>query len=124
MTFTPPDYFESEINESDDGRELSIRGGKIEARVDREIFDADADYRKKLHKEVQARFRAVQVLTHQPYELSKLSMHILTPDGQQHEQIFPKSSALKITTNKFDQIYTDSEGKVRDTRKERVEAQV
>jgi hypothetical protein len=69
--FTPPNYFEQSITVSRDHYTMVIDNGKAEATIDAAVYDANPSMRDTLHRELNARFLAVQLLNHSPYALAK-----------------------------------------------------
>ena len=69
-TFSPPDYFEQSISIERDDYEMWIERGKVEARVKEEHYDDEHQMRDQLHEFLNDRLLGVQLLIHQPYELS------------------------------------------------------
>ncbi|MHB8111989.1 MAG: hypothetical protein ACYDHA_00825 [Bellilinea sp.] len=120
-TFTPSDYFEEEVEVQRDDYILLIGNGKAEAKVKPDAFDADLNYRLTLHEALNDRFLAIQVLTHQSYNLSKPSMYRLQPDGRRDVTLFLDPGQLKITPGHVDFIHKDKDGNVlADTRRDRI----
>ena len=65
--FSPPDYFEDQIDLSRNDYAMTIADGKVEARIDSAIYDANPSMRKELHDGLNDRFLGVQLLTHRAY---------------------------------------------------------
>src|SRR5207249_12302945 len=84
--FSPSDYFEDVIAVSRDDYAMTITDGKVEAKVDSTIYDANLSIRKVLHDSLNDRFLGVQFLTHRPYDLSSSTMTRVHADG--HRDIF------------------------------------
>jgi hypothetical protein len=121
-TFTPPNYFEEPIEVRRNDYVMSIADGKAEARIDAEIFDRDPSIRPALHNGLNDRFLGAQLLTHQPYTLSKSSMVRVDPDGKQNIFLEVDSIVCTASMGTPDLMLTDKDGKVvMDTRRDRIE---
>ena len=121
-TFSPPDYFEGVIEITRDEYVLRIDNGIVEAKIDPEAYDRDPNYRIALHELLNARFLAIEVLTHNPYNLSKSSMYRLHPDGRKDVTVFPEAGHIVLTGGATDILVKDKDGNiVADTRRDRIE---
>jgi hypothetical protein len=101
---------------------MTIADGKAEARIDAAIFDNDPSIRPRLHDGLNDRFLAAQLLTYQPYTLSKSSMVRVDPDGRRNIFLEVESIVGMSSVGTPDLILTDREGNiVKDTRKDRIE---
>ncbi len=100
---------------------MTIANGKAEARIDAEVFDRDPAIRKALHDGLNDRLLGAQLLTHQPYTLSKSSMVRVDTDGKRN--IFLEMhSIVGVASMTADLILMDKDGNVvTDTRKDRIE---
>lgn len=120
-TFTPTDYFESEVQLERDGYNLLIGSGKVEAQIEPELYTKNPNMRDELHRALNSRFMGVQLLTHKPYELSDASMYRLHPDGRRDITIFAKPGVFKLTGGTADFVIRDQDGNViSDTKSDRV----
>jgi hypothetical protein len=61
---------------------MIITEGKVLARVDSRIYDADPDIERRLRDTLNDKFLGVQLLTHRAYELSLPSVTRVHPDGR------------------------------------------
>jgi len=121
-TFTPPHYFEDRIEIHRDDYLMTIADGKAEARIDALTFDYDPLIGPMLHNGLNDRFLAAQLLTHQPYTLSKSSRVRLDPDGRRTIFLTVEPAVCRVSVGTPDLIMTDKEGNVvMDTRKDRIE---
>lgn len=121
-TFSPPDFFEEQINLKRDDYDLVIGRGKIEARINAEVHEKNpSSVRDDIHHALNDRFLGVQLLTHKPYELSKPSMYRVYPDGHKHYFIHVESGVLFMSAGTADLTHIDKDGNViRDTKAERI----
>ena len=85
-SFSPPDYFEEQIDISRDIYSMIIADGKVLAEINSEHLNANPSIRSELHNALTSRFLAAQLLTHRSYELSSSSMTHIHPDG--HKEYF------------------------------------
>ena len=121
-TFSPPDYFEDQIHLKRDDYSMVIGGGKVEAKIQPEVYDKNPNMREEIHSALNDRFLGVQLLMHKPYELSKPSMYRLHPDGRRDITMFAESGVLKLSTGTVDFIVKDKNGNIiSDSRKDRLE---
>jgi hypothetical protein len=121
-TFTPPNYFEEAIEVRRNDYVMTIADGKAEARIDADVFDRDSSIRQALHNGLNDRFLAAQLLTHQPYTLSKSSMVLVDPDGKRNIFLEMESIVCRALVFAPDLILTDKDGNVvKDTRRDRIE---
>lgn len=81
-TFSPDDYFDEELNVSDNHYKMFIRRGEAKVEIDSIFYDADCDMQRQLHDSVRARFLGVQLLTHRSFYLSKPEIERVYPDGR------------------------------------------
>ena len=120
-TFSPPDFFEEQINLKRDDYELVIGSGKIEARIEAEAHEKNPAIRDYIDRNLNNRFLGVQLLTHKPYELSKPSMYRVYPDGHKDYFIHAESGVLLLSVGPADLTHIDKDGNViRDTKAERI----
>ncbi len=119
--FSPPDYFEEPINISRHDYTMSIADGKVEARIDSAIFDADPSLRQALHDGVNDRFLGVQLLSHRAYELSSSTMTRLHSDGRRDIYLDAEPGRLVLSGVPIDIQVTDKDGNVVvDSRRDRI----
>jgi hypothetical protein len=116
-TFTPTDYFESDITEDLGTFRLEIANGKVRATFG---DDADIPSLEDIHNQVRAFFDGVQFASHKPFELSKYTLFRQHSDGTSNITVFPDSCALELRTGTIDILITDAEGNViKDSRVDR-----
>jgi hypothetical protein len=120
--FTPPDYFEQAITVSRDDYVMTVDNGKAAATINAAVFDADPSMRDTLHGALNARFLAVQLLSHSPFELSPPTMVRLHEDGRRDICVELKGEELRITGGSVDFQVTDQHGNiVSDSRRDRID---
>lgn len=121
-TFSPEDYFESDISISSDGYTLEITQGKVVAKMAPEYYYRNECTCDQLHESLESRFLGVQILTHKPYELSKASMYRIRPNEQRDVTIFPESCVSTCSVGNVDLIVKDKYGNiVLDSKADRIE---
>ena len=121
-TYTPENYFESHVEITRDHYVLAIGDGKAEAKIDDTTFDADPEYRQKLHDALDARFLGAQLLSHKAYELSKPRMTRVDAAGRRHIFLHAEPAVFVTTFFPVDFRVTDQHGNVRvDTGQDRNE---
>jgi len=119
-SYTPEDLFEEPIFISHQQYEIEIGNGKVLAKVKPEYCDEKYEIRNKLHDLLISRFLAAQIVRHIPFLLSKGHGFRQHPDGRTDTFIFPDPNTIRTTLFPFDIICTDQNGKVTDTRRERI----
>ena len=81
-SFSPPDFFEGPVQIPYKDCKVMIEKGKVEARIDAEIYDKTPLMRDELHKLLTDWFLGAQLLAYKPYNLSKPSVSRLHPGGR------------------------------------------
>ena len=120
--FSPPDYFDEAIEISRQDYTMTVAGGRVQAKIDSAIFEADPEMRQRLHDGLNDRFIGVQLLTHLPYTLSRSTKTLIHPDGHRDIFVEPEPLRLKLSVGAADIQITDKEGKiVADSKRDRIE---
>jgi hypothetical protein len=120
--FSPPDYFEELIEISRNDYIMIIDNGKVEAKIESSIYDINPSMRNVLHESLNDRFLGVQLLTHRPYELSKLTMARVHDDGRRDIFIQLESATLAMSVGSIDTRVTDKDGNIiSDSKHDRIE---
>ena len=120
--FSPGDYFEKTIEISGQDYTMTIEDGRVEARIDSAVFEASPRMRQALHKDLNARFLAVQLLTHRAYKLSRSTKTIIHPDGQRNVFVEPESVSMVMSVHPADISSYDQDGNIIfDTKRDRIE---
>lgn len=121
-TFSPPDYFEEPVEVVRASYTMSIRSGKVEAKIDVPVFDSDSSMQQQLQAALAARFEAVQLLTHKLYELSGPTLIRVRPDGTRDIFVQLTGATVTLTGGSVDFRATNTNGEVViDTRRERID---
>lgn len=121
-TFAPPDYFEEVIGISRQDYTMTIAQGKVQAKIDFRIYEANPSMRRELHDGLNDRFLGVQLLTHRAYELSSTTMTRVHSDGRRDIFIEPEPARLLISGGTVDFQVTDKDGNViSDSKQDRIE---
>ncbi|VTU29837.1 hypothetical protein [Variovorax sp. PBL-E5] len=110
--FTPADFFGGPVTATREGYTWSLEDGKAEARIDGLQYAADEVVREKIHQELESRFRAAQVLRHQPFELSGSTVIKVRPDGTRAISMELRAGAITITGHRPSVRITDPAGNV------------
>jgi hypothetical protein len=120
--FSPPNYFEEPVHIKHNDYEMTIDNGKVEARINPDVYDNEHKMRDELHDVVNNHLLGVQLLTYKTFKLSKSSMYRLHPDGRKEINIFPETGVMTAYDCISDIVVVDKNGNViNDTRKERIE---
>lgn len=120
--FEPMDYFEKHFTISYNNFDIEIKSGNATLRIDPKYIDKIDVIIGELNQNLESRFLAVQVLTHQKFNLSKPFRYDLMKDGKRIK--FFTSDTLNITssTSSVDLIIHNKNGSVlSDTKLERIE---
>ncbi len=120
--FSPPDYFEEAPEISRQDYTMTIADGKVQAKIDSAIYEANPSMRRALHDALNDRFLGVQLLTHHAYELSSSTMTRVHPDG--HRDIFMEAEPGRfvISGKAVDFQVIDKDGNViSDSKHDRIE---
>lgn len=121
-TFSPLDYFEEAIEISRQHYTMTIADGKVQAKIDSAIYEANPSMRQGLHDGLNDRFLGVQFLTHRAYDLSSSKMTRVHPDGRRDIFIEPEPERLLISDGTADIQLTDKDGNViSDSKRDRIE---
>jgi hypothetical protein len=120
-SFSPPNYFEDSIRVERDDYEMIIENGRVEAKIHPNVFENNPTMKDDLTNSLNDRFLGVQLLTHEPYQLSKASMCRLHPDGRRDITVFAEPGIIRVTGT-AEIIITDKDGNVIvDSRRDRIE---
>lgn len=120
-TYDPPDFFEQTLTVNETDYELEIESGAARARISVAKFNNDGSTRNEIHTSLDHRFRAVQAMTHQSYELTAPSQYRQLPDGRKHYWLFANSGMILIQGHPADIVVKDSDGNViADSRSDRL----
>ncbi|HUY35459.1 MAG TPA: hypothetical protein VMV69_22130 [Pirellulales bacterium] len=120
--FSPADYFEEPVTISRDDYTMTIDNGKVEARIASAACDANPSMRAVLDEGLNGRFLGVQLLSHRPYELSKLTMTRLHPDGRREFFMETEPGHFRITGGSVDfQVIDKNENVLSDSRRDRID---
>jgi hypothetical protein len=80
-TFAPTDYFEEPLTISKPQFTVKIDNGKIEASMDPTMFEQDPRIKDRIEKELQMRFRGVQLESYGAYQLNYVGRDIINANG-------------------------------------------
>jgi hypothetical protein len=120
--YSPPEYFEEAIRIVRSDYTMAIADGKVEARIDSSIYDANPGMRQALHDALNDRFLAVQLVIHKAYELSRSTMIRLHPDGRRDIYLDAETGKFVVTGGESDIQITKKDGTVVvDSKRDRIE---
>jgi len=120
--FEPKNFFEAEtvINYTD--YEVAISSGHAEARLGPDYLDKVDMVVRALSQDLESRFMAVQVMTHEQYKLSKPSRYDLRLDGGRNGYFQVDSVVCTTSIGNVDLIQRDANGNIlSDTKQERID---
>ncbi|MBU5636278.1 hypothetical protein KOM00_05980 [Geomonas sp. Red69] len=120
--FEPKEYFEDKITIEGEGFELVIDSGLAEVRLGPESFENVDRLISIINEDLESRFMAVQVMTHERYKLSKPSRYDLRIDGGKNHYLQVDDSLVCVASmGKVDLIVRDPDGNiVSNTKQDRV----
>ncbi len=122
--YTPSSYLEEPISILFDGGTLKIQKGSALATIDPQTYQADETMRERLTGKIESRLRAVQIMTHKKFELSKASRTDIRGDGKKHHYLEVDSLVQVSTMGSVDVVVKDKDGNiVSDTKRERLDRQ-
>jgi len=120
--FSPPDYFESQIEIEKNDYTMTISNGKAEARIDSMVYDANPLMRDSLHRDIIARFQSVLLCSHEPYKLERPTMtHRVYDDGRKDYVLEVEPMKIEIKFGKVDISITTKDGIIIDDKRDRIE---
>ena len=120
--FSPSDFFEEPITISRDDYTLLIERGTIRATVAAAAFDADPSMRTRLQESLIDRMHGIQLINHQPFELSKPNLIRVGADGLRNIIVEPEGGKLTLKGGIVDVRVTDKDGNVlHDSKRERLD---
>lgn len=119
--YEPKEYFEDQICIKYQDFELIIDNGLAETRLNPSYADSVDSLVSTLSQDLESRFLAVQVMTHEQYKLSKPSRYDIRLDGRRNVHIQVDSAVCVASGGKVDLIQRDAYGNIiSDTRQERI----
>ncbi len=120
--YKPNDYFEGNFTVEYDNCAIEIRSGTATAIIDPIHINKIDEIINKLTQDLISRFLAVQVMTHQKYNLGKPSRHDLKKDGIKNISIQVEDLVCVSDIFPADIIIGDANGNViSDTKQERID---
>jgi hypothetical protein len=122
-TYSPADYFEAPVVVSRNDYQISIQGGKIDAKLTTEEYENNPGMKEIIEGSLESRFESVQLLTHREYSLTYSCRYCLHPDGRKDIFISPPPAKVSIRAFAPDILITGKDGTIYDSRKERLEKQ-
>jgi len=123
-TYTPKNCIEEPISILFEGGTLKIEQGSALATIDPLAYQADATIRERLTGKIESRLRAVQIMTHKKFELSRASRTDVRIDGKKHYHLEVDSVIQDTTLGSVDVVVKNEDGNVvSDTKMERLAKQ-
>jgi hypothetical protein len=119
-SFEPADYFEEEVVVESDEYNLRIDDGHAQVTLDPKFVDEVDKLMETFSADLESRFLAVQLMTHEPFHLSKASRYDVKDDGTKHHYV-KASITAKSSTGTVDLILLDADSNVvSDTKQDRI----
>lgn len=121
-TFTPPNLLEDRVEFRTGHALFVVHDGKAEAHVPVDNYPEDHSLRLELHRQLETRFRAAQVLYHRSYTLSNPTVARLHSDGRRSAWVFPEVGTATASEMRSDVTVTDAvDNTVVNTRQARID---
>jgi hypothetical protein len=120
--YEPNDYFEDNFTIEYDSCDIEIKSGIATAIITPIHINKIDEIIKKLNQDLESRFLAVQVMTHQKYNLGKPSRYDLKKDGTKNIYVQVEDMVCVLDIPPVDIIISDANGNViSDTKQERID---
>jgi hypothetical protein len=120
-SFEPKDYFEDDITIEYENYNVEIFLGAASAEIPPQYIDNIDEIINGINQDLESRFLAVQVMTHQRYALSKPSRYDLKKDGSKNIYL-QVEDVVCVSSLSGDIIIRDANGNViSDTKQERID---
>lgn len=119
--YTPRSYFEEPVVLEREGYSIEISEGHITAKMTADVFDSQPGLRDSLTRWLIDYFLGAQLIRRQPFEIKEGAIVRLAPDGRKNTIIVVGAAVLNVTAGRVDLVHTDQEGRVRDTRRDRID---
>ena len=87
-----------------------------------DVFDSQPSLSDALTQELNNYFLGAQPIRRQPFEIKEGAIVRVGPDGRKNTTIVVGTAVMKITGGQVDLVYTDQQGRVHDTRRDRIDA--
>jgi len=121
-TYTPPNYFEEALDVSGKDYSMVIINGKVEARVDFEVYYANSSMLEELQSNLDYTFLGAKLFTNRAHEISRPNKFHIHPDGRRDVFIELEGVELKIIPGNVDFRHTDKHGNIiSDSKQERID---
>jgi hypothetical protein len=111
--FSPPDYFESQIDIKEGDCTMIIANGKAEAKIDSAIYDATPSIRDTLHDVLNSRFLGFQLSSRKAYNLSSpTKTRVEHADGRKDYIMEVEPMQIDIIFHPITLLHCDTDGNV------------
>jgi hypothetical protein len=122
--YFPESYLEEPILIEFEGGRLDIKDGVAVAALNPEMFHANESIREELTKKIESRLYAVQIMTHDDFELSKASRTDIREDGKKNYFLEVEPFVMTTCFWVVDIVVHDKDGNVvSDSKRERLDKQ-
>jgi hypothetical protein len=120
--FSPSDYFEERIEVSGHGYTMTIADGKVEAKIESAIYDANPSIRQEVQDHLNCRFMGDKLYNYRTHELFSSTMTRVHPDGRREFFIGLESGCYVMSGGSVDFRNTDKDGNIiSDSKRDRIE---
>jgi hypothetical protein len=120
--YTPQSYFEERVVLEREGYSIEINAGRITAKMTADVFESQPSLDDSLSKQLNDYFLGAQPIRRQPFEIQGGAITRVRPDGRRDTTIGLGTASMNIKGGHVDLVYTDQEGRVHDTRRDRIDA--
>lgn len=123
--YSPDTYFEEPVIISFEGVDLEIKGGIAIAKITSELFQDNNQIQQELTQQIENRLYAVQLMTHQDFELSKPLRTDILENGKINYYLNLESGIFLVDSCMADLIQKkDKDGNIiSDTKRDRLDKQ-
>lgn len=120
-SFSPADFFEAPIEIRRDNYTLKFADGNVRCELLASVFDTNPDVRKTIQLDIENRFLAYVVVSHESYDLWESTMLRVHPNGNKDYYLNVHDAIHACTVSTLDIQVTDEHGNVTaDTRRDRI----
>lgn len=113
--FSPADYFEEMVETVCHRHMIKITDGKIETKINSDIFAENPSLKEKLHQCLNSLFLIQQLLTHKRHKSYTLSKPVKTPvyqDGRKEYFLEAEPAIARVVVASVELRITDKDGRI------------
>jgi len=119
--YTPKNFFEAPVSFDAEGIAFTAAAGAATAVVPGTLVQDVNEQRLRVHRVLERRFMARQLVSHRAFTLPKPSLCRRYADGRQDAYVFPEGAVVRISGGIADMVLIDADGNVvQDTKRDRI----